>query len=985
MTPEEFEELLKPRDLDFMYTAADGMRLADALAGLDERERKKLFKTAKAYWRKLTSGPYLSNDYEFAGLGVLAVGPLSEARKVEVGFFQRQEEAVIKLLIDRRPDWIDDWVSHKLDQDYPRLSWKLLRALVCAGVCRKPDSRGYALVMSWGALRDGDAKVRISERLMNEPDLLEDVWRFFEQDICPFHDGSEWHQVLGDLASQNIIDRQRLLKSALQSLFHDVRDDVRSGYVRFYRYLEPTVEQRAARQPIFLELLSHRASPMVAFALDELAKLEKQKMFDAEAFLTSGKSIFTLKPKGQPLAALKLAANAAKRQPELVPAAISFALEGLAHDSPDVQKHALAMLEGWQNRLHHDHFVEIRERSSSLSATARKQAEALLASAGSQIGSPAASEELPATDRASLESRVAGLDGKWRKLAGVDQALEAIDRNELPPALEFRLLDVPVLTGTEPVVPIQSVDELLDATAHAIEVMESGDEIERILDGISRLCDQRPADFELRAAPLIARMESEPEQDALRGLRNPYLVPECVGQLILGWLRGRPREIVGTNRPRHTFENLTNIHAFIDARAKEIERRIRLGRPAPMLSAPTHKFGWLEPREFVRRIKEFASFDEIPIAELILPLLRLAPDNRGRALEDASELAGDVGRAVRWALGGDERPVGADQSSFAIWLGAGRSRVPYGDLNELEPLLAEKEAAFALLPPTFVWQAVEEDDNPYLYRPGGEVPIQMKVNLPNSRSSAFQFLPTFSLNQVLLGRVWGFRASWQTQWLTSFWPLNCESRLAVGAKVLCQRVNAPASSLEPNYVFLLPLLEPDRPWSELVYLVCWIALVSKDASSRGMGVDCMIQAIDDGRAASEQAADVFIRLLSGGWVKLNRVAETLQEIARVSPYHAWWSAALVQECIVGVAEFPSDTHHLLTFLVEQLTELELPLAPRTKERLISTKFSGKSAKLVGQLLKLEFKGPSAKVVAALERALDARLARAQRWSQTCPK
>jgi hypothetical protein len=132
-------------------------------------------------------------------------------------------------------------------------------------------------------------------------------------------------------------------------------------------------------------------------------------------------------------------------------------------------------------------------------------------------------------------------------------------------------------------------------------------------------------------------------------------------------------------------------------------------------------------------------------------------------------------------------------------------------------------------------------------------------------------------------------------------------------------------------------------------------------------------------------AEVLVRLLSGGWVKLNRVAETLQEIARVSPYHACWTVGLLQEFFAGVAEFPNDAHHLLTFFVEQLTDLELPLAPRTRERLASVKLGGKAAKLVNQLLKLQFSGKSTKMRAGLELALDARLARAQQWFQTCPK
>jgi len=85
--------------------------------------------------------------------------------------------------------------------------------------------------------------------------------------------------------------------------------------------------------------------------------------------------------------------------------------------------------------------------------------------------------------------------------------------------------------------------------------------------------------------------------------------------------------------------------------------------------------------------------------------------------------------------------------------------------------------------------------------------------------------------------MWGFGASWQIQWLTSFWPLNCESRLAAGATALCQRVNAPASSLEPNYICLLPLLGAGPAVVGIGLPGVLDCTGDKDASSRGMGID----------------------------------------------------------------------------------------------------------------------------------------------------
>jgi hypothetical protein len=53
--------------------------------------------------------------------------------------------------------------------------------------------------------------------------------------------------------------------------------------------------------------------------------------------------------------------------------------------------------------------------------------------------------------------------------------------------------------------PLATVDELLDAVAHATEHLESAVELERIFDGISRFGLQDSAAFRRRAAPLLVR------------------------------------------------------------------------------------------------------------------------------------------------------------------------------------------------------------------------------------------------------------------------------------------------------------------------------------------------------------------------------------------------------------------------------------------------------------------------------------------------
>src|SRR6202035_4044581 len=53
--------------------------------------------------------------------------------------------------------------------------------------------------------------------------------------------------------------------------------------------------------------------------------------------------------------------------------------------------------------------------------------------------------------------------------------------------------------------PIGELDDLIDVFAHVLEEPDDPMEVERVLDGISRLCDQRPDDFAARTGPLRKR------------------------------------------------------------------------------------------------------------------------------------------------------------------------------------------------------------------------------------------------------------------------------------------------------------------------------------------------------------------------------------------------------------------------------------------------------------------------------------------------
>lgn len=970
MTPEEFQSLLKPDDIRGQYTLQDADRLVRAVAGLKEGERKKLAKIAAQFFRE--AAPF--SQREFASVAVLATCPLSQARVVR-GFLESFEPAALQVLVDRRPAWIDDWVASKLAGQWWEIRWTFLRSLIREGVCEKPRSEGYIRLLAHSLPHAGEQSV--SEWLLAEPDVLEDVWQFFQVDIGAFFEHSRWIAVFQVLADQGRLDRQRLLDASLRSLDNGFADASLKGYLNLFQTLKPTPAERAARQKRFLELLSHRASSVVAFALGQLEQLEQEHALDAEAFLASARSVFALKAKAQPKTALSLAAKIAKSRPELVPSAINFAVQALSHDSSEVQERGVALLEKWLPRAHPNHAVVIRERLSGASPTLRDRLQAIVSQLGGEL--PERQTEAPAAPDdflAGFIQAASSIDGRWRAAAGIDEAIEAFRQNRLPPALTFEMTEVPVLTGLAPIVPIATADELLDAVAHAVEEIDSADELERILDGISRLCGERPADFEHRAAPLAQRLEAAKPQSNGGLAFFACALPE-LRELLLRWLTGTA--VAGHQTPLRPFDVALMgwpdyaIHAFIRLRISEMVERLKQGHSAALLSAPTNAGGWIDPLAFVHRLNEVQSQGDRPeTCDVIQALLRLAPDGRIATLQEARKLDGFLGRIVPWTLGGENLLLDGEDST-AIWLAAGRARYPRENLEMLAGILSDDNQPDSIRAAQYTWQASRSSQ---VWMPSGAVDVHVHVSPPLNSPLLEILRPTVALHEI---ERLNFYAAWYYQWLRSIWPLNGDPVLVPGVSALSNRVNAPASTLEPNYVILEALLEVDRPWTELAYLTLWIALVSKDPDSRGAGLDALVGGIEDGRADAARMVDVLARLMQGDWVKLNRVAAALRETARVSPLHAWFAAEVLQGFVAQTREWPTELHHLLELLLELLADLQRPLSTAAREPLAAASLTGKAGKMVRALLALDFAEQSPKATAALHQACSARLVRGRRW------
>lgn len=574
-----------------------------------------------------------------------------------------------------------------------------------------------------------------------------------------------------------------------------------AALLELYRHLSPTPEELRAFAPRFLGLLRAKHPSTAAYALETLAALplaDRPRELLAELGPILGGRL-----KAAALTALGLLDAAAERDPE----ALSLVAQALAHENAAVQGAALAILERHPTRAAEQAAVA-RPFRDRLGTSLADRLDRLLGPPGeARVGLP--SETVAPPRAPSLLSPVADHD-------------------------ELLLLTMDLLVGGP-----ASLDPL---------------EVERALDGISRLCGD--ACSPARVAPIL---------QALEGGRRLSGVQRCVARAVEAWLTE------GEIHPGYGF----SIVDFFRHRAVAVARRARARRPAPLLALPTDRSGLLEPGALVVRARAWQSLglepDHLDAAQA---LLRLSDAGRSAALGEARSLGGELGAVIRYALGAEE----AVGPTAALWIAAARARAPGDDAPEVEarhPGSGPDGGSAARFQSTGgalfrLWAGAAEAI--------GE--NQSLLRLPRAPQHVWD-LPSVALHYDHCGLDEGaIRASALVR------PGHLEPFFASGVRAMTL-----ANQARPERAYLEPLLSWPTTLGPAARHLLLVGLASQEPSKRLIAVEAMAKAVSEGRLdaaalAESIGARLFDRKLAGRWTK------AFAEVARTSPAHRAFIARL---------------------------------------------------------------------------------------------
>jgi len=475
-------------------------------------------------------------------------------------------------------------------------------------------------------------------------------------------------------------------------------------------------------------------------------------------------------------------------------------------------------------------------------------------------------------------------------------------------------------------------------------------------------------DFDAQVAPLVHRIEAGGSHSG--GLVIGYGgVGRALLDISLTWLKGKLHCTADHGYSHYAFEG--GFQPLIE-HLQAITVRISQRKPGPLLSAPTHKGGWIDPRVWVERLLEMRG-DKAPGAmDFRLSLLRLAPDHRDEALRRVGELDPSIARVARFALGGDELPRASDRGQWANWITAARCRSPLKDWSaEFAALKLHDQLADGLRPARYDWRAtskIETYGRQSWKEPVFEVAIgcgdqpadagadgvlnRIGRTLSGQVTTDWTELPTAALNRQPEKRSFFGETNvpWVAQWLSYIWPQNPSGAYIKSAVKLTERMDEDASSWEPRHGHFHALFQKNRPWLEPGHLLLGIGLCAKDADVRGLAVDALIEGIGERRFDPARFASVMARLVEGEWVKLGRLGDALMQAVPVSNLHATVIGDALLQWLPRLDFKQKNSFRLLEVLVETQAIAGRPLDEPARAALKASTGSGKAARLARQLL-----------------------------------
>ncbi|MDB2438602.1 DUF6493 family protein [Hellea sp.] len=991
---------MSPQDLEqYIISDRDPIQLAQRFECMTVKDRSKLSKTVRHLNRKYSSLDEVAPLPKEAlkgidaaklrgiidsniNLATYALAPRSTLKNY-YAWSSKGEKAFDKIIRDRAPEWIDHWIDDELSKEFGSiLDFPTLRGWIKDALCEKPDHpRYFDLFASYLAHAPRDWKSNkkekfetISQRLLKDPELLEDILPSFDMELFWFqydprkHDHNlppayeVWPEAIIKLSDMGALNRQLILNKTLSSLWHDFPQTQYAGRYALHKELKPTLEERSARESEYYALLAHKVGHVVKFALSFISQLEKDGKLNNELFCSEVSQVFYQPGKGNSITAIKLLKKLLKSDPKKKDTALKAVVEALRNEHMDVQALALDLLEA-EDVLSKELKAVVAEAHDFVNPVLQSRLLAL-------YGGKSLTSEQPHTE-IDVQSIASSLSNRVQDALSVTDMLT--DQDLLYAPISNDILAHDLLPKLTPLAPVKNISALLDLIAHNMEGVQNADEIQLIIDGITRLSPDATPEFSSKVRPLIDRM-GEMNVVFTGGLGKP--LNDCIATWML---RKFTKE---RDKYQTRFRYLKPLEIWLNW----IAHKVANGETFTPLALPTHSGGWIDPKIWIKRLNTSEHIEPI---DFKLSVLRLLPDGRAEARKKLDVIDSNYYRIAEFALGGYTKPRLEDKPYYSSWVTAARARSPRADWqesfelfeiidhwpNSVQPALMEwhaepenkyNEAKIDVsVFPKWISETQEETEEEasikttpfsWILSKIGKKEIEASIRKTTISKPDIDLLPASLLSiDAQKGYRWshfvGYRE--QVDWMIQQWPAVPDGVQMQGAKNTTRRLNETSNSFEPSYGFYYSLFAPCQYWHEPALLLVALGLFARDADIKGLTVDAMIEGIEKGYFDPEHFVKVIQKLESGGWLKFGRLKDTLTPIIQASPLHAYVISRVLQDWLTLTDLKARNMFAPLEVLLEAQAVIRQPLSKGMIIALSNLKGNGKAGKLAKSLIALK--------------------------------
>jgi hypothetical protein len=765
------------------------------------------------------------------------------------------------------------------------------------------------------------------------------------------------------------LPREQLLSEVLRALCRDFKPGVSAAFRQMFEKLAPTVDELQQRSNLLVQMLAGGLSPNQTVAAESLLRVHTVEPISDLAQVTNAiASALATPQKTTAMAAFRLLQ--ALELDQVTKA--STAVIGLVHPNADVQLAALKALESCGSLPK----TVLSEALMAEATIAPKHRDRLSVLMGSDISITTESdvfsgETMLAERQLALAARLAALPGDIRARLGIDEASSAsLAAWQWPKVQVFGASAVPMGRRLDPITdPDELVELLLTSSIGSVSALD----IERIVDGVSRIRPPIGASERVAALQTAELVGLSWSSQALRfallktafswsGLQAhgsyPYLAkPSLLHRSVFSHdLKAEP----STRNYFQAFDGgagPSGVVGFVAAKLWE-SVTICLSEPRMNLAFPSNEAGWIFADDLCGRLELLKEREETPGRfEALHALARLHPEHDHQILQRLETIGSPVALAAADVLRGSvstTRDEGLDRAVATRPLPEAFVAASSGEYQRTYDFRFERKPGAEI-------RERRRDD------PIGEMEFEL-FRLPSpERSHWWSALscaaPTLDPDLM--------------RWTQIAFPKDLpifEARIAtcIGESI---EENRSSDSL---HLTVSALADPDHPWTAPSYVLLGVALAAKSQTLAAAGVDAFFAGATDGRLDAQRLGRVLAQLSTSSFLKPSRLADRLTKIVQTSPLVAEQIRRVLEVFLAGISALPQGSAALLELLDIACSQthqaIEDPAARAVLEA--ASIGSSKTATSAKRLLQLA----AASNIHLVLDATEALIVRAERWA-----